>query len=207
MKKIFRYLYFISIISLLFCSDALALSVKNSNIGNLLTIPLGYFISLSIHELGHAVVASNVGAEGISFTLPDFKNRDFLGATTKVDKINKESVLPYAMGGEIGADYTFEFALSQYRQKPTLLNKSMLFFSGTDFLKYSIYSLYVDKDNEFADPSIVMEETNFNRNVILSLALIKTAINYNRVVSNNDIIIPYFTYDNNSVAFNISYKF
>ena len=52
-----------------------------------------------------------------------------------------------------------------------------------------------------------MEETNLNKNIILSLALIKTAVNFNRVVSNNDTIIPYFTYDNNSVTFNLSYKF
>ncbi len=132
---------------------------------------------------------------------------NFIGATTTVDSIERESILPFAMGGEIGADFCFEYGLAMYRKNPTLLNKSILLFSGTDFLRYSLYAFYIDKENNCADPYIIKRETNLSQNIILTVAFLKTLINAHRVITNRDIIIPFFTCDKNSVRFNLIYTF
>lgn len=206
MAMIANYFYSLVILIVFCASTAIADDSKNK-MRDFVSLSLGYVISLSVHELGHAIVASNVGAKGLSFNMSDGKGVNLLGATTKVKSIEKESILPFAMGGEIGSDFCFEYGLARYRKKPTLLNKSLLFFAGTDFLRYSLYSFYIDQQNNYADPYIVQRETNLSPHIILSIAFVKTLINANRIATHKDLFIPFFTCDKDSVRFNLIYTF
>lgn len=175
--------------------------------GRVVQIGATFMMNLALHELGHKVVGDYVGATGTSLNL--FENRDgkfFLGHSS-YKKIDDKSRLPFSMGGEMATDLTFEHALQNYRKNPNLYNKSLLFFSGTDFLWYSVYAFYLSNGHPHFDPISISKETGMSKDVIFSIALAKTMINAYRVYSGQDRIIPYFTVDKNSAFLNISMAF
>ncbi len=76
-----------------------------------------------------------------------------------------------------------------------------MFFSGTDFLWYTVYTFYISGGASHSDPMMLHEETGLNKESILGIALTHTLLNFYRVYSGQDTIVPYFTYDRDSVHF------
>ena len=170
---------FLVAINLLSAQPVLAFDIS---VSNMTQIASAFFTNLSAHEYGHAVVGNSVGAEGINVTfLSKEKNNLFLGYTS-LTSIDDKSYPAFAIGGEIGASMSFEYALQSYRNRSSVYNKSLLFFSGTDFLWYSIYTFYWNKDNTDADPNILKEETGLSKDVILSVAVAQSILNTYRVI-------------------------
>jgi len=117
------------------------------------SIGAAYTTHLFFHEMGHQVVAEEVGADSPQIGFLTRKNgRFYLGLST-YQYIPKESKLPYAVGGERTAGFTFEYALQSYRRKPTTYNKALMFISCTDFLAYSLLANYVHEVLIKNDPS------------------------------------------------------
>jgi hypothetical protein len=175
--------------------------------GGVVQIGMAFMTNLALHELGHVVVADYVGATGTSLNF--FKKQDgkfFLG-TSIVKQIDDKSRLSFSMGGEVATDLTFEHALHSYRKNPTLYNKSLLFFSGSDFLWYCLYAFYLSDGHPYFDPIAISKETGISKDVLFSIALAKTMINAYRVYSGQDRIIPYFTVDKYSAILTISIPF
>lgn len=171
--------------------------------GNLFQTGTAFITNLTAHEYGHALVGSSVGAEGISVSFfAKEKNNLFLGYTS-MKKIDEKAYPTFALGGEIGANVSFEYALQSYRKSPTTYNKALLFFSGTDFLWYSLYTFYLNEDNPDADPNILRNETGASKDMILTIAAAQSLLNGYRVISGVDKIIPYFTFDRTSIGFHV----
>ncbi|HLC18691.1 MAG TPA: hypothetical protein VJM57_06740 [Thermodesulfobacteriota bacterium] len=175
--------------------------------GELPQVGLALATSFLLHELGHVVVADYVGARGVNLDFFTSRNGNFFIGHASYESMNRGSELPFSMAGEFAADMTFEYALQSYRKEPTLYNKSLLFFSGTDFLRYCAYSFYMTEGDGHYDPVAVSRETGISRDMIFSLALAKTAVNAYRVYSGNDWAIPYFTVDRYSATFNVQVNF
>ncbi|MEK6583831.1 MAG: hypothetical protein AABY66_03145, partial [Nitrospirota bacterium] len=86
-------------------------------------------------------------------------------------------------------------------------NKALLFFSGTDFLWYTVYTYYFNEDNPDADPNILHKETGISKDAILAAAVSQSLLNGYRVVSGEDKVIPYFTFNMNSIGFHVKVPF
>lgn len=88
-----------------------------------------------------------------------------------------KSLLPYAVGGERMASYTFEYSLQSYRNNPTTDNKAlMLFFSCVNFLGYTVMGNYLNPENNMYDPNIIREEAGCSKEMLLGLFLTKTPL-------------------------------
>ncbi len=198
---------FLSIIIMVTLMAAHPVKAYEPQINDIFHVGTAFATNLTIHEYGHAIIGSSVGARGISVSfLSKRKNNLFLGytSTTRID----DSAYPsFALGGEIGANVSFEYALNRFRKEPTAYNKALLFFSGTDFLWYSVYSFYFNEDNPDADPNILHRETGISRDAILAAAVTQSLLNGYRVYSGSDTVIPYMTFDRDSVGFHIKVSF
>jgi hypothetical protein len=166
-----------------------------------------FFTNLVVHEFGHAIVADYAGARENKVDFFQQHGDTFFLGTSSVSEIDDRSLLSYRIGGEVFADMTFEHALNSYREKPTRYNKSLLMFSGTDFLWYCFYAFYVSDGNESFDPIGISEETGMSKNALFSVILAKTAMNAYRVYTGEDRVIPYFTVDKYSAALNVAIPF
>jgi hypothetical protein len=180
--------------------------------GGLLQIPMAFLTNLAIHESGHFIIAE--GADAQDNTLNFFSKKEgsfFIGLST-VRSIDEKSKLTYILGGEIATGLAFEIALDRYRSSTlggsTTYNRSLLFFSGTDFLWYSIYAFYLapSRDSRY-DPVALSEATDLGPEAILVIAATQTVLNAYRVFSGQDRIIPYFTFDQESVSFRLGMRF
>ncbi|MGH7273194.1 MAG: hypothetical protein ACREIQ_01880 [Nitrospiria bacterium] len=180
--------------------------------GDLLQIPIAFLTNLAIHESGHFIIAE--GADAQDNTLNFFSEKEgsfFLGLST-VSTIDEKSKVTYILGGEIATDLIFEIALDRYRSfasgGSTAYNRSLLFFSGTDFLWYTLYAFYLapSRDNRY-DPVALSEATDLGPETILVIAATQTILNAYRVYSGQDRIIPYFTFDQQSVSFRLGMRF
>ncbi len=169
--------------------------------GDLVQVTAAFFTSLTVHETGHALIADQMGAEGVSIQFFAQEDNNFALGLTKVRNLDRRSMLPFAMGGEIANSLDFEYALKLYRQQPTVYNRSLLLFSGTDFLWYTVYAFYISGGTSHSDPLIIQQETGLSKEAILGVALTQSLLNLYRVTSCEDTIIPYFTYDRYSVNF------
>ena len=173
-----------------------------------LEIGLAFVTNLAIHESGHILVAEGVGADKATFKF--FGEDDgsfFLGLSTATG-IPDESVLPYRLGGEIAASYTFELTLQSYRREPTTYNQALLFFSGTDFFWYTVFAYYLaPREDARYDPVGIRESTGFPRGVVLAAAATQLATNAWRVMSGSDAVAPSFSYDQRSALFNLTFRF
>jgi hypothetical protein len=115
--------------------------------------------------------------------------------------------LPYAVGGERMAGYTFEYALESYRREPTTYNKALMFFGCADFLAYTLLANYVHPDNDMYDPNLIRAETGLSKEALVSLVAIKTLMNTYRVFNENASFTPMIRVDKVSAAFMISFEF
>ena len=91
-------------------------SIAAFEFNDAVAIGAAYMTHLGLHEVGHQVVAEDVGADTPRmkfFTRHD--GRLYPGLSTHRG-IPEESKLPYAVGGERMAGYTFEYALHSYQQ-------------------------------------------------------------------------------------------
>jgi len=180
--------------------------------GDLLQIPIAFLTNLAIHESGHFIIAE--GADAQDNTLNFFSEKEgsfFLGLST-VSTIDEKSKVTYILGGEIATDLIFEIVLDRYRSTAsggsTAYNRSLLFFSGTDFLWYTVYAFYLapSRDNRY-DPVALSEATDLGPEAILVIAATQTVLNAYRVFSGQDRIVPYFTFDQESVSFRLGMRF
>lgn len=199
--------YIITVLIVLNLLSSQSVSAFDLKPGNIVQFGSAFITNLTAHEYGHAIIGNSVGGEGISVSFfTKEKNNLFLGYTS-MRKIDDKAYPSFALAGEMGANMSFEYALQSYRYNPTIYNKSLLFFSGTDFLWYTLHAFYVNKDNPDADPNILHRETGVSKDIILSVAVAQSLINGYRVMSGRDRIIPYFTIDKNSIGFNVKIPF
>jgi len=175
---------------------------------DLLPITMAFLTNLAIHESGHFIIAESLGAQ--ENTLDFFSRKEgsfFLGLST-VRSIDEKARVPYIMGGEVATSLSFEVTLHRYRVSPTLYNRALLFFNGTEFLWYSIYAFYFENANDSRhDPVAIVHETGLRPEMILVIATTQAALNVYRVYSGQDRLIPYFTFDQRSASFWIGVRF
>jgi len=173
------------------------------------TVAIGaaYMTHLSLHELGHQVVAEEVGADSPQISFLTRNNGIFYLGLSTYQSIPEESRLPYAVGGERMAGYTFEYALQSYHREPTTFNKALMFFSCMDFLVYTLLANYVSPDNDMYDPNLIREETGLSKELLLSLVMAKSLMNTYRVVNRDASFIPMIWVDKKTAAFVIRFHF
>jgi len=173
-----------------------------------LAIGLAFVTNLAIHESGHILVAEGVGADKATFKFFGEENGSFFLGLSTATGIPDESLLPYRLGGEIAASYTFELTLQSYRREPTTYNQALLFFSGTDFFWYTMFAYYLaPREDARYDPVGIRESTGFSRGVVLAAAATQLATNAWRVMSATDVVAPSFSYDQRSAVFNLTFRF
>jgi len=170
-------------------------------------IGAAYMTHLSLHELGHQVVAEEVSADSPRMHFFTRKNGRFYPGLSTYKNIPKESKLPYAAGGDRMAGYTFEFALQSYHTKPTTYNKALLFFTVTDFVVYTLMANYWHPENDLYDPNLIRQETGLSKGAILSLVTAKSAMNAYRIMNPDATFFPMIWVDKKSAGFGIGFKF
>jgi len=171
------------------------------------SIGAAYMTHLFLHEVGHQVVAEEVGADSPKINFFTRKNGRFYPGLSTYQNIPRESKLPYATGGERMAGYTFEYALKSYHRKPTTFNKTLMFFGCADFLVYTLMANYVHSDNDMYDPNLIREETGLSKEALLSLVMAKSLLNTYRVFNENAGFTPIIRVDKDSAAFMIRFEF
>ena len=113
--------------------NASAFDIKDA-MTDVASIGSAYMTHIFFHELGHQMVADEVGVKSHQMKFfTTFKGNFYPGVSVHKN-IPKESILPHAVGGERMAGYTFEYALQSYRRDPTTFNKALMFFSNVVFL-------------------------------------------------------------------------
>ena len=170
-------------------------------------IGAAYMTHLSLHELGHQVVAEDVGADAPHMSFFTRRNGTFYPGLSTYKNIPEESKLPYAVGGERMAGFTFNYALDSYRYHPTTFNKALVFFSCADFFVYTLLGNYVHPENDLYDPNLIREETGLSKGALLSLVAVKTFINAYRIVNEDARLFPMIWVDDKSAAFMIGFRF
>ena len=197
----------LSIILLITLMAAQPAKAYESAIIDIIQVGSAFATNLTVHEYGHAIVGSSVGAEGISVSfLSKRKNNLFLGYTS-TSKIDDKAYPSFSLGGEIGVNMSLEYALHRFRKEPTTYNKALLFFSGTDFLWYTVYTFYFNEDNPDSDPNILHRETGISKDTLLVAAVTQSLLNGYRVFSGSDTVIPYMTFDREAIGFHIKVSF
>ena len=179
----------------------------NFDFNDLASIGSAYTTHIFFHELGHQIVADDVGADSHRMNFFTSKNGTFYPGVSLYKSIPEESKLPYAVGGERMAGNTFEYALQSYRQNPTTFNKALMFFSNVDFFAYTVLANYIDPDNDMYDPNIVREETGINKGMLLSFAAAKMLLNTYRIFDEDFPFIPVIEVDKDSAFFMLRYNF
>jgi len=177
------------------------------NFSDLLSIGSAYSTHLFLHELGHQVMADEVGAEGHRMNFFTTKKGTFYPGVSLYKNIPEESKLPYAAAGDRMAGYTFEYALDSYRQKPTTFNKALMFFSCVDFLAYTLLANYAYPDDDMYDPNLIRAETGMSKGVLLSMVAAKTFLNAYRIINEDATFIPLIGVDKKSAVFMLRFEF
>ncbi|HUT71913.1 MAG TPA: hypothetical protein VMW89_14685 [Desulfatiglandales bacterium] len=166
-----------------------------------------YITHLGLHELGHQVVAEEVGAESPEMNFFTRRNGRFYPGLSTYKDIPEQSKLPYAVGGERMAGFTFDYALDSYRYQPTTFNKALLFFSCADFFIYTLLGNYVHPENDLYDPNLIREETGLSKGALLSIVAVKSLLNAYRIVNEDARFFPMIAVDNKTAAFLIGFEF
>lgn len=174
---------------------------------DVVAIGAAYSTHLFLHELGHQVVADDVGAESHEMNFLTRRNNKFYFGLSTYQNIPVESKLPYAVGGERMAGLTFEFALQSYRQKPTIYNKALMLISGVDFLAYTLVSNYASPEDDVYDPNLIRTETGISKGMLLSLVAAKSLLNAYRVWDEKAHFIPLVWTDKKSAGLAIRFEF
>jgi len=129
-----------------------------------------------------------------------WKGGNFYPGLSTYKNIPQESKLPYTVGGERMAGFTFEYALQSYHRKPTTYNKALMFFSCADFLAYTLLANYVNPENDMYDPNLIRQETGLSKEVLLGLVITKSFLNAYRVTNPNARVIPVIMLDKERTA-------
>ena len=190
---------------LLFSSPSGAFATDYAN--DTAAIAAAFVTHLTLHEMGHQVVAEEAEADSPKMQFFVRKNGKFYPGLSTYKNIPKESKLSYALAGERMAGHTFEYALDSYHRESTTYNKALMFFSCTDFLWYTLLANYVHDDNDTYDPNIIRKETGLSKEMLLSLVMVKSLMNAYRVYNKDARFIPSIMVDKSSVAFIIRYDF
>ena len=181
---------------------ALALDSKD-----VVSIGAAYTTHLFFHEMGHQVVAEEVGADSPKISFFTRKNGKLYPGLSTYKNIPRESKLPYAVGGDRMTGFTFEYALQSYHRNPSTYNKALMFFSCADFFAYTLLANYVHPDNDMYDPNLIREETGLSKELLLSLVMAKSLMNTYRVFNKNANFTPIIRVDKDSAAFMIRFSF
>lgn len=204
---------FIISITLIICLLLLITSSKtrayetSEAVKDMTTLGLAYSTHIFFHELGHQVVADDVGAEDHNMSFLTRRNGQFYFGLSTYQNIPVESKLAYAAGGDRMAGYTFEYALQSYRNNPTTFNKALMFFSGADFLIYTMIANYQNPDNDMYDPNLIRKETGCSKEMLLGMVAAKTFANAYRVMNKDANFVPYIMVDRDSASFMMQIKF
>lgn len=174
---------------------------------DLVEISSAYLTHLSIHELGHQLVADEVGVTNHKITFFTEKKGDFYLGLSTYDSIPRESRLPYAMGGERLNAASFEYNLAAYQYDQSTFTKAMLFFDTVSFLSYTLLANYVNDDNRGYDPTLIRTEIGMSKEMLLSFVLTKTALNTWRIFNPETRWAPLLESDHDSVRFQLRYRF
>ena len=174
---------------------------------DLTAMGLAYSTHIFFHELGHQVVADEVGAEAHNMSFMTRRNGQFYFGLSTYKSMPAESKLAYAAGGDRMAGYTFEYALQSYRNHPTTFNKALLFFSGADFLIYTLIANYQNPENDTYDPNLIRKETGCSKETLLGMVAAKTFTNAYRVMNEDANFIPYISVDKHSALFMVQFHF
>ena len=174
---------------------------------DLVSIGSAYTTHLFLHEMGHQIVADEVGADSHRINFFTSQNGKFYPGVSLYKSIPKESILPYAAAGERMAGYTFEYALQSYRKNPTTFNKALMFFSNVDFFAYTLLANYVYPDNDLYDPNIIRKETGISKELLLSFVTAKTLLNTYRIFDEDFPFVPVIEVDKHSVFFKLRIDF
>jgi len=182
-------------------SDAMGL-------GDFLQGGAAFLTHVAVHESGHHVVAEMVEGQDVKIEFFQKKGNDFFIGLASARGIKTESILPFRVAGLVASSHLYNVSLSAYRSAPSTYNKALLFFSGSDFLWYSIWSFYIQKtDDPSYDPVGLAQETGFSQDAIVGAALLQTAINFYRASSGDDTVVPYMTLNDESLGFGVSVLF
>ena len=166
-----------------------------------------FLTHLTLHEIGHQVVAEEAGAKSPKMQFFAKKDGKFYPGISTHKGIPEESKLSYAVAGERMAGYTFEYALQSYRRKETTYNKALMFFSCTDFLWYTLLANYVNPDADKYDPNLIREETGLSKEAMLALVSAKTLMNLYRIYNEDAPFKPLILLDTDQAAFVVRYDF
>ena len=186
---------------------AYARPVQAFNLKDIADIGSAYMTHLVMHEMGHEVVATEVGAESNTLNFFTQKDGQFYFGLSTYDSMPEKSLLPYAVGGDRMASYTFEWGLQSYRRNPTTYNKALMFFACVDFLGYTVMGNYLHPNNEHYDPNIIRDESGCSKELLLGMVLTKTLINAYRVYDEDFPIVPVIETTRTSAAFKLQYNF
>lgn len=174
---------------------------------DMVSIGTAYTTHLFLHELGHQVVAQEVGATGTEMHFLTNNNGHFYAALSTYRTMPDRSKLPYAVAGDRMAGFTFDYALKSYREKPTTYNKALMLFTGADFLVYTVIANYIHPHGNMYDPNLIREETGCSKTLLLSLVLGKTLVNAYRVANPDVSFAPEIWVDKDSAALLLRFPF
>ncbi len=187
-----RIIPLISLVALILMGHASP--ARGLDLGDFSGIGAAFLTHIVIHETGHYVVAQMGGAQDVDMNFFTMKNGNFYLGLSTAKGLDSKTVLSYKLAGEVAANFTFETALKQHRSRPTTFNRALLFFSGTDFLFYSVYAFYLAENrNSSYDPVGIADQTGLSDETILGMAALQTALNAWRVYSGQDRIVPYLS--------------
>lgn len=208
MKNIFLIFFFTIAISFCYPNNV------NARMYNAISALAGCMTSGVVHELGHYVVANQVGTgkNKIYFLKKDKDGSFFLGLNL-VSKIDERDRLQHTMAGIAASDYLFELTLDSYRRNPLSRSrwykKGVMFCSGSDLLKYSLFTYTMNMENKYYDPVGIAEQTGLSKEWIIGIGAAQAFLNLIRIKSGRDALIPHFVVDvqGRKVAFKITKKF
>lgn len=167
-----------------------------------------YMTHVVAHETGHNAMAHMAGGEDVRMDFFQQQSGNFFVGVSSVGEIEKKSVLPFRAAGLVASNHTFDLALLSYRAQPTTYNQALLFFSGTDFLWYSVWSFYINESNDPSyDPVGISQGTGLSSEAILGVALVQTALNAFRFYSGDDTYIPYVAVDEERMNIGLRIRF
>ncbi len=195
--------FFVWLIVALFSPTA----VYALNLGDIFQVGAAFVSHVFVHESGHYIMAHMAGAKEVQLNFFTVQGGNlYLGLST-AKGLDPASSLSYKAAGEAAGSYLFDAALESYRTHPTTYNRSLLFFSGTDFLWYTLYAFYLTgNQNPSYDPVGIARETGLSAESILGIAAIQTALNAYRIYSGSDDVMPYIDLDKKWVEFGVRFQ-
>lgn len=179
-----------------------------AGLADLLQIGSALMVHVGVHESGHHILARMGGAEEVDLSFLTQQGKTFFLGLSKARGLDKKYTAAYKMAGEVAVSHHFEFMLEKYRRRPTTYNRAMLFFTGGDFLIYSLYAFYLNgSQSPDLDPVGFSQEAGIPPEAVVGMAALQSALNAYRVYSGSDTLAPYLAMDQESVSFGLRWTF